>query len=242
MKKYAPLVTLVTVVLLGAALLVANMLSTPGAKAPAARPVSAAPAPSAVAAPAPATVPAPANPAPVRASAGPAQAAPAPAAPVVAEKAYTGRSAGNEVTVAIAVKNGKAVAYVCDGKKIESWMEGTMSGDRLNLQGKTGSLSATASEAETLGSVTVDGAEWPFAAKGVKAPAGLYQGRGTIRGVAARVGWIVDGDGKVTGVANVAGARQPAPPIDPAAPASILVDGGALTVTPVDGGTSVMPR
>ena len=90
----------------------------------------------------------------------PAPAEPAPAAaPVVAEKAYTGRSAGNEVTVAIAVKDGKAVAYVCDGKKIEAWMEGTLAGGQLTLEGKTGSLAATVSDKATLGSVTVNGVE-----------------------------------------------------------------------------------
>ena len=40
--------------------------------------------------------------------------------------------------------------------------------------------------------VTVDGKEWPFSAKGVASPAGLYEGRGNVDGVAARVGWIVE--------------------------------------------------
>ena len=131
MKKYAPLATLVAVVLLGAGLLVANMISTPAnadhrrgpgrlGRRRAERGAAAA-------------TPRPPAPAP----------APAPAAPAVAEKAYTGRSAGNEVTVAIAVKDGKAVAYVCDGKKIEAWMEGTLAGDTLTLSGKTSSITAT---------------------------------------------------------------------------------------------------
>jgi hypothetical protein len=50
------------------------------------------------------------------------------AAPAVAEKAYTGRSASDEVTVAIAVKDGKAVAYVCDGDNVEAWLKGTLTG------------------------------------------------------------------------------------------------------------------
>jgi hypothetical protein len=229
MKKYGPLATLVSVVLLGAVLLVANMMSTPKATPPAV--------PTASAASAAAAAPSPAAPA----EAGGAPSA-APAAPVVAEKAYTGRSAGNEVTVAIAVKNGKAVAYACDGKKIEAWMEGTLDGDKLTLQGKTGNLTATVSEKATLGSITVDGKEWPFAAKGVQAPAGLYQGRGILKGVAARVGWIVEDNGKVTGTANINGERETAPAIDPAAPAAITVDGYTITVTPVGGDATVVPR
>jgi hypothetical protein len=230
MKKYAPLATLVAVVLLAAVLLVANMMTTPeSGQNAAARAAAASPAPARAAAPAPAAPPAAAP-------------APAPAAPVVAEKAYTGRSAGNEVTVAVAVKDGKAVAYVCDGKKVEAWMEGTLAGDTLSLQGKTSSLAATVSEKATLGSVTVDGAEWPFSAKGVTAPAGLYQGRGVLKGVAARVGWIVEENGNVTGLAVIGNGVAPAPVIDPKAPAAITVDGVVMTVEPVGGDQPVVAR
>jgi hypothetical protein len=223
MKKYAPLATLVSVVLFGAVLLVTNMIRTPSAA-----PTAAAPAAS--------VAPGEAAPPP----AGP-TAQPAPA-PVVAEKAYTGRSAGNEVTVAIAVKDGKAVAYACDGKKIEAWMEGSLAGDQLTLKGKSSSVSATVSDKATLGSITVNGAEWPFSAKGVQAPAGLYEGRGVLKGVAARVGWIVEDNGKVTGTANVNGVPQPAPPIDPAAPTAITVDGNTITVNPISGDATVVAR
>jgi hypothetical protein len=224
MKKHGPLATLVAVVLLGAVLLVVNMMSTPG-------PAQNTAAPAAVAAsePAQAAPTAPAEPEPA-------------AAPAVAEKAYTGRSAGNEVTVAIAVKDGKAVAYVCDGKKVEAWMEGTLAGGQLTLQGKTASLSATVTDKATLGSVTVNGAEWPFAAKGVQAPAGLYQGRGVLKGVAARVGWIVEENGNVTGLAVVGNGIAPAPVIDPNAPAAVTVDGVVMTVDPVGGDQPVVAR
>ena len=145
MKKYAPLATLVAVVLLGAGLLVVNMISNPTNQTAAttAAPSAVAVAPSEPAAAAP---------------------EPAPAAPAVAEKAYTGRSSGNEVTVAIAVKNGKAVAYACDGKKIEAWLEGTVSGDTLSLSGKTSNLTGTLDDKATFGTITVDGKEWPFSA------------------------------------------------------------------------------
>jgi hypothetical protein len=235
MKKYAPLATLVAAVLLGAVLLVVNMVNAPGQPQTVAAPAAAAPG-----GPAP-DGPPPDTPAPAPAAPGdPAPAAPAPAAPAVAEKAYTGRSAGNEVTVAIAVKDGRAVAYVCDGRKVEAWMQGTLAGEQLSLQGATSRLSATVSDKATLGTITVDGAEWPFAAKGVAAPAGLYEGRGTLRGAAARVGWIVEDDGNVTGLANVAGRILPAPVIDPAAPTAITVNGNTMTVTPVGGNATVV--
>ena len=218
MKKYAPLATLVAVVLLGAGLLVANMLSNP------ANQTTAAPAPSAAAAAAPGE-PAAAEPAPVE---------PAPAEPAVVEKAYTGRSAGNEVTVAIAVKNGKAVAYACDGKKIEAWLEGTLTGDSLSLSGKTSSITATLDDKASFGTVTVDGKEWPFSAKGVASPAGLYEGRGNVDGVAARVGWIVQEDGSVTGVENAGGFPKPAAALDPTNLGATMSDGSPVTVTALD--------
>jgi hypothetical protein len=175
----------------------------------------------------------------------PAAAAPEPApaaAPAVAEKAYTGRSAGNEVTVAIAVKNGKAVAYACDGKKTEAWLEGTLTGDTLALSGKTSNLTGTLDDKATFGTITVDGKEWPFSAKGVASPAGLYEGRGVLRGVAARVGWIVDDNGNVTGGATVGEEKVPAPPLPNPAPGPIAVDGGTLTVTALDGDAVVISR
>jgi hypothetical protein len=234
MKKYGPLATLVTVVLLGAVLLVVDMTTDPTPQKAVAPAASAATAPAAAAPALP--------PSAVAVPSAPAAPASAEAPPVVAEKAYTGRSAGNEVTVAIAVKDGKGAAYVCDGKKVEAWMNGTLAGETLTLNGKTSSLTATVDDKATLGSVTVDGKEWPFSAKGVVAPAGLYQGRGILKGVAARVGWIVEDNGTVTGVANVGGRGEPAPRIDPAAPASITVDGNTLTVTSVGGDTTVVAR
>jgi hypothetical protein len=226
MKKYAPLATLVAVVLLGAGLLVANMLSNP------ANQTTAAPAPSAAAAAAPGD-PAAAEPAPAE---------PAPAEPAVVEKAYTGRSAGNEVTVAIAVKNGKAVAYACDGKKIEAWLEGTLTGDSLSLSGKTSSITATLDDKASFGTVTVDGKEWPFSAKGVASPAGLYEGRGNVDGVAARVGWIVQEDGSVTGVENAGGSPKPAAALDPTNLGATMSDGSPVTVTALDGASTVVQR
>ena len=118
----------------------------------------------------------------------------------MAEKAYTGRSSGNEVTVAIAVKNGKAVAYACDGKKIEAWLEGTLTGDTLSLSGKTSSLTGTLDDKATFGTITVDGKEWPFSAKGVSVARRAVRGPRCPARVAARVGWIVDDNGNVTGV------------------------------------------
>jgi hypothetical protein len=171
------------------------------------------------------------------------QSASAPA-PAVAEKAYAGWSSGKEVSVAIAVKDGRAVAYVCDGKKVEAWLEGTVAGDTLSLESKDGSatINGTASESSSDGTVTVGGKTWPFTAEGVTAPAGLYDGRADVRGVATRVGWVVSGDGQVTGVASVAGDKRPAPVLNPADPGAVTIDGVPVEVTALDGASTVIRR
>ena len=227
MKSYAPVLTLVVVAALGAVLFVANSLS-----APAAQPV-AGPAASAVAA----------SSAPVEPAVPPPP--PPPPPPVVVEKVFAGRSSGNEVTVAVAVKDGRAVAYVCDGKKVEAWLEGTLVGDQLSLRGaQDATLTGTVTEASALGSVAVGGKQWPYAAQGVQAPAGIYEGRASVRGVATRIGWVVEGDGKVTGNARAAGSPEPtpAPPLDPAAPGAVSLEGVPVSVTAVGGDFAALNR
>lgn len=218
MTRYAPLLTLGAVAVLGGVLFAVDVLSDP-AQAP--------PAPAAAAAPA-----APAEP--------PASAAPAP--PAVAESVWAGRSSGNEVTVAIAVKDGRAVAYVCDGDRVEAWLEGTLTGSELALAGGDGAeLTGTVDETAAFGSVAVGGVRWPYAAQVVQAPEGLYDGRANIDGVAVRIGWIAV-DGTVTGGARAAGEIVEAPPFDPAAPGSTVLDGRAVTVTAVDGASEGVAR
>lgn len=246
MARFAPLITLGTVAALGGGLLLVNTtIDSPAAPTAGTASVAAPAVPEAVqpgAAP-----PAEAPPAGAPPAAAPPAAAPpedAPPAPAVAEAAYTGRTAGNEVTVAVAVKDGRAVAYVCDGKKVEQWFEGTVTGADLELSGSDGktTLTATASEKAVLGTVTVGGKERPFAAAGVAAPAGLYEGNAAVKGVLTRIGWIVDGQGNVTGVANAGGKRQPAPELDPADPTAATIDGVPVTVAPLDGGDRVIRR
>jgi hypothetical protein len=232
-SRFAPLITLGAVAALGGGLLLVNTTVVGQPAVTAGTAVAAAPEAVPDAAPEAAPPVLPVEP-PV----------PPAAAPAVAEAAYTGRSAGNEVTVALAVKDGRAVAYVCDGKKVEAWYEGTLTGADLELSGADGKagITATVTDDATLGTVTVSGKDLPFAAEDVAAPAGLYEGRAAVRGVLTRIGWIVDEDGKVTGVANAGGARRPAPTLDPADPVATTIDGAPVTVTALDGADRVIGR
>ena len=226
MRRFAPLLTLLAVAVLGGALLTLNVVNSPA---------NSTGTPSAAAASQPAVAAAPPPAAP------PATSAP-PAAPAVAEKAYAGRSAGNEVTVAIAVKDGRAVGYVCDGKKIEAWLEGTLSGSDLALKSKDGksTIAATADDKQSFGTVAVSGKEWPFAAKAASSPAGLYEGRAQVRGVLNRIGWIQLQDGSQTGVWNRGSDKVAAPVLDPARPDAVVVDGVPVTVRTIGGADAVI--
>jgi len=226
MRRFAPLLTLLAVAVLGGALLTLNVVNSPA---------NSTGTPSAAAASQPAVAAAPPPAAP------PATSAP-PAAPAVAEKAYAGRSAGNEVTVAIAVKDGRAVGYVCDGKKIEAWLEGTLSGSDLALKSKDGksTIAATADDKQSFGTVAVSGKEWPFAAKAASSPAGLYEGRAQVRGVLNRIGWIRLQDGSQTGVWNRGADKVAAPVLDPARLDGVVVDGVPVTVRTIGGADVVI--
>lgn len=205
MRIKAPLLTLAAAGVLAGGLLAADIAATPTAGTASA--ASTAP-------PAAAPTAAPAV-------------APAVAPPVVAQAVWAGWSAGREVTVAIAVKDGKAVGYVCDGKKIEAWLEGTLIGDKLSLKGSGGAaLDGTATAASASGTVTAGGKSWPYTAKAVKAPEGLYQARANVRGVATRIGWIVVG-GTRTGLQQSGDELRAAPPLDPG---GVIVDGTPVAV------------
>ncbi len=148
----------------------------------------------------------------------------------VADGAYTGRSSGNEVTVALAVKGGKVAAYLCDGRKIEAWLEGTVIGTTIDLSTPKGAaVRVEVSDTAALGSMTVGGRTLPFSAERSAAPAGLYSARqGT-----SRIGWIVLADGEQVGIRKDGEAASPAPALDPAS-RTTTVDGVPLPAAPVE--------
>lgn len=167
---------------------------------------------------------------------------PAPPPPAVTEQVtYAGRTSGNEATIAIAVQGGEVSAYVCDGKQTEAWLEGTIEDGRLTLQGADGATATGAvQDGAIFGTVWVQGTQWPYSAQRAEAPAGLYQGEGTVDGAAARAGWIVLQDGSQVGVANIDGVRRPSPAIDPNQLSGVQVGGSVLVPEPVGGAENVV--
>jgi len=159
----------------------------------------------------------------------------------VVEAIYTGRSSGNEVALAIATEGRKAVAYVCNGQTIEAWLQGSVNANQVTLAGKNGtSLTASLSGLALFGTVTpAAGMSLPFSAELSPRPAGVYQARITVNGLATRIGWTVLPDGTQLGVAVAGQARHPAPPLN-LGTNSFTLDGGSFKAAPVAGQDTVV--
>jgi hypothetical protein len=177
MRTRGPVLTLLAVLAVGVAVFAVNTVLSPTTST-----IDAAAAPLAASAPADGAsgspdgygevAPAPADPQAAPAAQAPAAqapATPAPARPAVAATAFAGRSAGNQVTLSVGLKDGQVLAYVCDGKDVEEWLTGTMEGSSLTLTGSDGtSMTADTTQDSVLGNVSVGGKSWPFAAQAAK--------------------------------------------------------------------------
>jgi hypothetical protein len=218
MRNRGPLLTLAAVVGLAMVLLGVNMASTSDSTTrpePAAAPTTA---------PATATPTAAVTPTPTPTG------APSPAI----AGTYAGRTAGNEAALAIAVKAGRAIAYVCDGRRAEAWLSGTVNGSKLTLRGNGGSLTGALQGNAVFGTVKLGEQAWPYSAQVARKPSGLYRANAAVRGVQRRIGWVVLQDRRQVGVQSDGATTAPAPPLDPEAGAT-TVDGVQVTAAPVAG-------
>ncbi len=221
MRRSGPLLTLLVGLVLGVGLLVASM-NAANPDQPASAETTASASPTATAPPAQTTPPQ---------TAPPQTPAPAPEAPAT----YAGRVDGGAATVAIAIAGGQAVAYVCDGRQIEAWLQGPAAGGTLALIGTGGAnLTGTYGNGVAAGSVATDGKQWTFTAPVAPEPAGLYRATATVAGARVVGGWIVLPDGSQVGVVTEDGRRAPAPPLD-VATGQASVDGTTITAERMDG-------
>lgn len=159
----------------------------------------------------------------------------------VVEAVYSGRSSGNEVGLAIATEGGKAAAYVCNGKTVEAWLQGTVKGNQVTLTGRNGAgLTGTLSGLAMFGTVTPSsGQSFPFSAALSPHPAGVYQARITVNGLATRIGWAVLPDGTQLGVAVAGTNKTPAPPLN-LSNFSFTEGGSSFKAAPVAGNATVV--
>ena len=221
MKHPGPLFTLLAGALLAGGIGVANLATGTGAPTVAG------------AASAAATTTAPSTP---TAPTVPTVSLPEPPKPDVPARAdYAGKVTGGGASIAVSARDGHAIAYVCDGKKLEAWLQGVTVGGKLDLKGApdaslTGSFDATSAT----GTVTAAGRTYSFTVPTAKKPAGLYRATPKVKGKAAKVGWIVQADGSQVGILTTEEGPATAPPLDPAA-ATATVDGAPVTAEAISG-------
>jgi serine/threonine-protein kinase len=163
----------------------------------------------------------------------------APIAPPAVPVTFAGRVAGGAASIAIAVREGRAVAYVCDGKSLESWLQGPATAGQMSLTGtRQAGLTATYDGAWATGTVTVAGKAYTFRVESVQAPSGLYRASANVRNAQVVGGWIVKGGETVGMVTPSGGTGDTAPPIDTAT-GNVTIDGTTITAGRVDGTTSI---
>jgi len=220
MKSTAPLLTLLAGLGIGAALFVANNAVAPDRPAAKAAAANAGPQSPIGAAVAGAVEPS-------------ADISAAPSVAVVKKVTATwaGDVKGGGATIAIAAKDGVAIAYVCDGDRVEAWLQGTAADGKLALTGEKGTLTGTFANGRAKGTVTVGKETWTFDVGTAKKPSGLYRATANVRNAEVVSGWIVIGPQQTGGV-SVDGESRGAPPLDVASGTAVL-DGVTLNAVPV---------
>ncbi len=225
MKGKTPLLTLLVGLLTAVALVIAGMNAT---SRDAARKKA-----RATANTAPATTPAAAP-----TSAAPA--APATSAPPPLDQTratYAGRFTGGGGSIAVAVHDGTAIAYLCDGRRVEAWLQGTANAGKLTMAGAdNATLAGTFGDGKAGGTVSAAGKQWTFDIPAVTAPSGLYRAAANVTGAQVIGGWIVLADGTQVGVLDTAGEPAAAPALDTST-GQTVVGGTTLTATPINGTT-----
>ncbi|MEV6298914.1 protein kinase [Actinoplanes sp. NPDC051861] len=150
---------------------------------------------------------------------------------------YAAHLAGGNGTLSLAVRDGRAVGYLCDGAQMEAWLKGTVTGAQVSLSGRDGAaITGTLERRTVTGTVTHGTRAVEFALPLVSAPSGLYRAAARLRDAEVKGGWIVLPDGSQVGVLTTDGVPGPAPSLDTGARSAVL---GADTVpaVPVDTAT-----
>lgn len=218
MKRPGPLLTLLAGLLVGVFMLSLN--ATTGTKSAASSSADTPKQPPATESPAPRKTPPSASTSPSR--------------PPVRDARYAGRTDDDSSAVALTLRDGRAIAYFCDGRAKESWLKGQVEDDgTMRLTGKGGSVLNGALEADERirGTVDIDGGHYAFTADRTRKPSGLYRATATVRGAEVDGGWIVLPDGRQVGVLTRDGEPSRAPRIVPETGA-VTVDGQRLTARP----------
>jgi serine/threonine-protein kinase len=137
-------------------------------------------------------------------------------------------------SLAISLRDGVAIAYICDGKRLEAWLKGTATAGTLSLTGKKGAaITGTFAAGRARGKVTAGGKTNGFSIGVAKKPSGLYRTAAKVRNAQVVGSWIVLPDGRQVGVLTEDGTPGPAPALDVAG-RTTTVDGTQVPATTID--------
>ncbi|GAA4602741.1 serine/threonine-protein kinase [Actinoplanes octamycinicus] len=140
-------------------------------------------------------------------------------------------------TLALSIRDGKAIAYVCDGDKVEAWLQGTAQDGKLRLTGKNGAkIVGTFDARSAKGDLTILGDTHGFTLRTVTKPSGLYRASARVRGAKVEGSWIVLPDGRQVGVLTEGDEIGPAPKLD-VTNRTTEVGGTEIGVDPIDATT-----
>jgi hypothetical protein len=223
-KHRSPLLTLAAVAVAFAVMFTVNMLASPPGSSSTGT--------------APPAAPTTASASPGSQETGTAAASPSPSATKSADDSkfpekvvYAGRAEDGAGAIAVAVLGTQAAGYFCDGRSVESWFRGTVTGSDISLKSKDGATLQASLDGDHLkGSLRIKNERVRFEIDEAKKPAGLYRARGS----QTTIGWIVLEDGSEVGVQTTGQDSTPAPELDPENP-QVTVDGTELDAAPVNG-------
>ena len=142
---------------------------------------------------------------------------PSPSPPPLAKvnAVWAGEVDGGGASIAISVKDGVAVAYLCDGKKTEVWLQGTAENGKLSLVSKKGTvLTGTFGGGKAIGTISGSGQSWSFTIAVAAPPSGLYRSTANVRNAQVVCGWIRLANGRTVGICDNGGTTEAAPPLD----------------------------
>jgi hypothetical protein len=159
----------------------------------------------------------------------------------VARQVFSGPIAGSSTSLAVVVDDGRATAYLCDGRALEAWFEGEVRDGQISLAGRNGAaVTATIDGRGLSGTGSAKGRTFDFGISPASAPAGVYEARIDVEGIAVRLGWAVLPGGQQVGVENRGGQLTPAPPLN-LPEATFAVRGVTHTAKLVNGADDVVP-
>jgi len=139
------------------------------------------------------------------------------------EAVYAGRDTSGALAVSVAIKGDSAVAYLCDGKALESWLTGTVTKGRVSLEAPASgaTIEARFNGKRVTGVAAKGDDQYAFDLEEADPPAGLYRKQDGD----STTGWILLPDGSQVGIVNTGGSLAPAPKLNPETDDAELVTG-----------------